>query len=338
MSCTVVTGAAGFLGSALVRALQSHDAADASLVLTDRALASAGADDAGATGDDTDARRATEPTLTNAAATRRQPGDITDPRLLEQLFAEPVTTVYHLAGIVSGAAEADYEGGRRVNLDATLALLERCRLQAARGGPVVRLVYASSIAVFGTPLPRRLDDDSAPAPTLSYGTHKRACELLIDDATRRGFVDGRALRLPGVVVRPPLSNGALSGFNSDVIREPLAGRGYVCPVTPEATIWITTLDDAIGNLRRLGAVDGTAIGPHRATTSPSLALSIATIVRALDRSTPGASGLVDYAAQEAIEAQFGRWPLDCAFDKGRALGLTFPASIDDVIRTHLENR
>lgn len=338
MERTLVTGAAGFLGSALVQALQSAGAADGALVLTDRAFASARSADAHATDGGGGVSKPSEQNLRVAGAPRRHPGDITDPRLLEQLFAEPVDTVYHLAGVVSGAAEADYEGGRRVNLDATQALLERCRLQAASGGPVVRLVYASSIAVFGTPLPSRLDDDSAPAPTLSYGTHKRACELLIDDATRRGFIDGRALRLSGVVVRPPLANGALSGFNSDVIREPLAGRHYVCPVSPDATIWITTLIDAIGNLRRLACIDGATIGPQRATTTPSLALSIGAVVAALDRFIPGASGLVAYAAQDAIEAQFGRWPLDRAFDKGRALGLTCATSIDDVIRTHLDIR
>ena len=156
----------------------------------------------------TDARRLATDDF--APAARRVASDVADRARLDRLFGEPVDTVFHLAGIVSGAAEADYELGKRVNLDATIALLERCRLQATNGGPVARLVYASSIAVFGTPLPARLDDATAPAPTLSYGAHKRACELLIDDCTRRRFIDGRALRLSGVVVRPPLPNGALS--------------------------------------------------------------------------------------------------------------------------------
>ncbi len=314
---TLVTGAAGYLGSALVRALSSEPGFDAdALLLTDRA----------------------PPVPAPSPGSHWEAGDIDDPALLDRLFTETVATVFHFAGIVSGAAEADYPAGKRVNLDATLALVERCRQQARQGGPVVRFVHASSIAVFGTPLPARIDDATAPAPTLSYGTHKRMCELLIDDCTRRGHLDGRALRLSGVVVRPPLDNGALSSFNSDLLREPLAGRPYVCPVGPEATIWISSMAHAIDNLIRLARLDGAAIGPLRATTMPSLAVSIADIVAAIRRVDASAAARIVYRPDPAIEAQFGRWPLDCAFDKGRALGLTTDASIDDVIRIHLETR
>jgi len=318
----VVTGAGGFIGQALVDALRDRvpvrDAVDRptherNLLLTDRV----------------------EPPRASGGS-RWLAGDIADTALHDTLFAEPVDAIFHLAGIVSGAAEADYPLGKRVNLDATIALLERCREQVAHGGPVPRFVYASSIAVFGTPLPARIDDATAPAPTLSYGAHKRACELLIDDCTRRGFIDGRALRLSGVVVRPPLANGALSGFNSDLIREPLAGRGYVCPVTPEATIWIVSLRHAIGNLIRLADAPAAALGPQRAITTPSLALSVAAIVAALEKADRGAASRIRFDPMPAIEAQFGRWPLDCAFDRGTGLGLTCDASIDDVIRTHLE--
>ena len=209
----LVTGADGFIGRALVHALRvGHD----------------------------------------VIATDRDDGDIADPAHLDRLFAAgPFDRVFHLAAIVSGAAEADFDAGRRVNLDATIGLLDRCRAQARRGGPVVRFVHASSIAVFGTPLPARIDDATEPKPSLSYGTHKRVAELLIDDATRRGELDGRALRLSGVVVRPALPNGALSAFNSDVIREPLAGRDYECPVGADATIWVTSRRAAVANLLHL---------------------------------------------------------------------------------------
>jgi nucleoside-diphosphate-sugar epimerase len=316
----LVTGACGFIGRALVDALAAKPEkigsvpGTLSLALTDRA----------------EAPKAAPPT---ASWTR---GEIDDPALLDRLFDRPVDVVFHLAGVVSGAAEADYALGKRVNLDATIALLERCRAQAGRGGPVVRFVYASSIAVFGTPLPARIDDTTAPEPTLSYGAHKRACELLIDDCTRRGFIDGRALRLSGVVVRPPLANGALSSFNSDLIREPLAGRGYVCPVSADATIWIVSLGRTIENLIRLARIDGAAVGPRRALTTPSLALSIADIVAAIGRADATAAARIRFDPQPAIEAQFGRWPLDCSFERGRAIGLTCDASIDDVIRMHRE--
>ncbi|MEP7057420.1 MAG: NAD-dependent epimerase/dehydratase family protein [Caldimonas sp.] len=332
----LVTGAAGFLGRALVRELVRAPAGaapagfDAStmpragataleLVLTDRATAS------------TDAAQS----LVAPAGMRRIAGDIADAALLDRLFAEPPDVVFHLAGIVSGAAEADYAAGKRVNLDATIALLERCRLQTERGGPTPRFVYASSIAVFGTPLPRRIDDATAPAPTLSYGTHKRACELLIDDCTRRGYIDGRALRLSGIVVRPPLDNGALSGFNSDLIREPLAGRDYLCPVSPEATIWIASLRHAIANLLRIARAE--TLSAQRALTMPSLAVSVAEIVAALAKIDRRAPDHIRYRPDPKLEAQFGRWPLDCRFDRGVALGLEADASIDELLRAHLES-
>jgi len=296
----LVTGAEGFIGSALVQALRKgHD-----VIATDRA-----------------------------------DGDIADPAHLDRIFEQegPFDIVFHLAAVVSGAAEADFEAGRRVNLDATIGLLDRCRAQARRGDAVVRFVHASSIAVFGTPLPARIDDATEPKPTLSYGTHKRVAELLIDDATRRGELDGRSLRLSGVVVRPPLANGALSAFNSDVVREPLAGRDYECPVGADATIWVTSRRATVANLVHLAQCDGAAIGTQRAVTAPALALSVGEIVAALGRVDAAAPARVRYRAQAAIEAQFGRWPQDCSFARAQSLGLVGEASIDALIRDHLES-
>ena len=294
----LVTGADGFIGRALVPALRvGHD----------------------------------------VIATDRHDGDIADPAHLDRLFEGPFDRVFHLAAIVSGAAEADFDAGRRVNLDATIGLLDRCRAQARRGGPVVRFVHASSIAVFGTPLPTRIDDATEAKPSLSYGTHKRVAELLIDDATRRGELDGRALRLSGVVVRPALPNGAHSAFNSDVIREPLAGREVECPVGADATIWVTSRRAAVANLLRLAACDGAAIGAQRAVTAPALAISVGEVVAALGRVDAAAPARVSYRPQAAIEAQFGRWPRDCAFARAHSLGLVGEASIDALIRDHLES-
>lgn len=293
----LVTGARGFIGRALVDALRpGHD-----VIATDR-------DDA----------------------------DIADPAHLDRLFTEPLDRVFHLAAVASGAAEADYDAGRRVNLDASIGLLDRCRAQARRGGAVVRFVHASSIAVFGTPMPARIDDATAPAPSLSYGTHKRIVELLIDDHTRRGELDGRSLRLAGVVVRPAGSgsSGARSAFNSDVIHEPLAGRDYVCPVGPDATVWLTSRRAAVANLMRLADVDGAAIGERRALTAPALAVSIGEIVAALGRVDVAAAARVRYAPQAEIEAQFGRWPRAASFTRADALGLVGEASIDALVREH----
>ncbi len=307
---TVVTGAAGFIGQRLCAALRGGNWQDGhELVATDLDAAAA------------------------PAGFECKPGDIADPSLIEALFDRPVQRIFHLAGIVSGRAEADFALGKRVNLDATLALLERCRLQAERGGPVVRFIYASSIAVFGTPLPERIDDATQPLPTLSYGTHKRAIELLIDDYSRRGFIDGRALRLSGALLRPPLANGALSAFNSDVIREPLAGHDYVCPVGPLATIWLTTLRSTLRNLLSLAELEPQALGAQRTVTAPALAARIGDIVAALGRVDPAAPARVTYQPQPALEAQFGRWPLKCSFERAQAPGLHVDATIDTLLHT-----
>lgn len=314
----LVTGAAGYLGQAVVQALAASaprrhggEPNAVELVLTDRIAGRS-------------------PPL--SVQTRWIAGDIADPSLQSRLFAAPVDRIIHLAGVVSGAAEADFALGKRVNLDATLALLEQCRAQAA-GERVARFVQASSIAVFGVPLPERIDDDTAPRPTLSYGAHKRACEVLIDDYSRRGFVDGRALRLSGVVVRPPLANGALSGFNSDLLREPLAGRDYVCPVGPEATLWLTSRRSTVANLLRMADLDGEALGPLRTVTAPALAVSVAEVVEALGRVDPAAPGRVRFDVQPALVPQFGRWPIDCAFDRALALGLATEPTLDALLAT-----
>ena len=293
----LVTGADGFIGRALVAALGRDHDHHHDIVATDR-------------GD----------------------GDIADPDHVERLFARPLDRIFHLAGLPSGAAEADFVAGRRVNLDAMTLLLRNCRRQAEGGGPVARLVYASSIAVFGTPLPSRIDDDTAAAPSLSYGTHKRVCELLVDDLSRRGDICGRSLRLPGVVVRPGLPNGALSAFNSDLVREPLSKRDYVCPVGPEATIWIASLATAVDNLLRLAEVDAERLGRRREVTMPALAVSVAEVVAAIGRIDPAAAARIAFRPDAAIEAQFGRWPRECRFARADALGLRRDASIDAIVR------
>ena len=313
MRRVLVTGAGGYIGRALTRALL---ATGDGLVLTDLALPEAPDD---------------------RQRPRRLIGDIADAALVERAFAEPVDLVFHLAGIVSGRAESDFALGKRVNLDATIGLLERCRRQAMTG-PVARFVYASSIAVFGAPLPARIDDATVPMPTLSYGAHKRACEVLLDDYTRRGFVDARAMRLAGVVVRPPVSNGALSGFNSDLIREPLAGRDYVCPAGPKAGIWIASLTATIGNLCRMAGLDGQALGRDRSVTAPALAVSVEEIVEAMGRADPQAPSRIRFDPQPALHAQFGGWPRNCSFERARALGLAVDASLDALIQGHLRDR
>ena len=315
----VVTGAAGFIGSTLVRALAAGgelaDARDGrvsinSLVAADRVLPE-----------------------TDASDSRIEAvcGDIGDPEFVSGLIDADTRVVFHLAGVMSGASEHDFALGMHVNLDGTRNVLEACR---ALPEPA-RLVQASSIGVFGTPLPSRIDDQTEPRPTMSYGAQKRACEILLEDYTRRGFVDGRALRLPGIVVRPRLPSGALSAFNSDLIREPLAGRAYTAPVGPEAVVWLLTVARCVGNLIHAALLPAEAFGSRRVINLPCVVAGIGEIVDAIGRAAGAqAAARVSYAPDPEAQAQFGCWPRE--FYPRRALELGFAAdeSVDAIIRGH----
>jgi D-erythronate 2-dehydrogenase len=304
---TIVTGAAGFLGRAVVRALRRSPETYGDVVAAD-STAAAGVD---------------------------RVGDIVDSAHQAALLDLKPTYIFHLAGLVSGRAEADFLAGKKVNLDAAFGLIERCRLQAVDGGPLVRFVYSSSIAVFGVPLAEGVNDDTAPAPCLSYGAHKRIVEVLVDDYSRRGFIDGRALRLSGVVVRPRQPNGALSAFNSDIFREPLSGRAYQCPLPADATIWVSSLTHAVRNLLAIGDVDAALLGLSRAVTAPALCVSLADIAAAVAQFDPAAAARLTFPGSfdANLRAQFGSWPLRASFDRAAALALTVDGNLDELIRT-----
>jgi len=317
----VVTGAAGFIGSRLARALAARaelsDAEDQAfpirrLVLADRVLPE---------------DYASDPRI---EAIR---GDIGDPAFVSGLIDADTRVVFHLAGVMSGAAEKDFALGMRVNLDGSRNVFDACR---ALPRPA-RLVYASSIAVFGAPLPPAIDDQTPQRPTLSYGAQKLACEILLEDYSRRGFVDGRALRPPGIVVRPRLPNGALSAFNSDLMREPLAGRAYTAPVGPEAVVWVMSVGRCVDNLIHAALLPAAAIRSRGALNLPCVVASIGEIVAAIGRAAgTDAARRVSYAPEAKLQAQFGGWPRD--FHPGRALELGFACdeSIDAIIRGHLD--
>ena len=299
----LVTGAAGFLGQALVAkhvAAQS-DAWD--VLLTDLA-----------------------PSHPSPAHARWVCGDVADPQLWDRLMDKPIDLVIHLAAIVSGRAEADPLLGRRANLLAPLEMLERCRLQHSATGIRARVVLSSSIAVYGTPLPLRMRDDHPIRPSLSYGAHKRMMEIALADASRRGEIDGRAIRLSGVVVRPPQPNGALSGFNSDMIRQPLTGHDYTCPVGPDACTWLTSLDVAVDQLWHAAQTSEerwTQALPkgERALTAPTWPVTMADLQKALGDIDAAAPQRLRFDANSPLHDQFGRWPQDVAFDQAAQLGM-----------------
>jgi len=317
----VVTGAAGYIGAALARALavrtELRDAQDRALairriVLADRVLP--------------------EPPASDTRIEAVQ-GDIGDPAFVSGLIDADTRVVFHLAGVMSGASEADFALGMRVNLDGTRNVFEACRALAKPA----RLVFSSSIGVFGTPLPARIDDETPQRPTLSYGAQKRACEILLEDYSRRGFLDGRALRLPGIVVRPRLPNGALSAFNSDLIREPLAGRAYAAPVGPEAVVWLMSAGRCVANLIHAALLPADAMGSARALNLPCVAASVGEIVAAIGRAAGAdAAARVTCAPDAKLQAQFGGWPRDFDATRALALGFTADASLDAIIHGHLD--
>jgi nucleoside-diphosphate-sugar epimerase len=301
----LVTGAAGFLGQALVAKhvapLAQSGACD--VLLTDLA-----------------------PSHPSPTHVRWVCGDVADPHLWDRLMDKPVDLVIHLAAIVSGRAEADPALGRIVNLIAPLEMLERCRLQQSTQGTRARVVLSSSIAVYGTPLPTRMRDDHPIRPSLSYGAHKRMIEIALTDASRRGEIDGRAIRLSGVVVRPPQPNGALSGFNSDMIRQPLSGNDYTCPVGPDACTWLTSLDVAIDQLWHAAQTSEArwtqALPPgERALTAPTWPVTMADLQQALGDIDAAAPQRLRFDAHSPLHDQFGRWPQDVAFDQAAQLGM-----------------
>ena len=318
----LITGAAGFVGHALAQALVAAAPPTLQWVLSD--TVQAGVTPAGAN-------------------VRWVGGDLADPALHRRLFEQPLHAVLHLAGLMSGRTEADVVLGERINLRAALDLLALCRAQQVQGGPRVRWVMTSSIAVYGTPLPERINDQTPARPTLSYGTHKRMLELMLDDMSRRGELDGRALRLSGVVPRPVMPNGALSGFNSDLIREPLSGRDYVCPVSPEATLWLLSLPAALDALQRVLWMDpqawrsvmgGTA---GCALNAPAWPLQVQTLVQAMTALDPQVPARLRHAPQNDVQAQFGAWPLQASFERAWRLGLpderqTFAGDVQAFVR------
>src|SRR5579862_8347099 len=204
-------------------------------------------------------------------------GDIADRETVRALIAPGTDAVFHLAAIVSGQAEADTDLGYRVNLDGTRAVLDACRAL----GSVPRVVFASSLAVYGGALPPSVGDDTALTPQSSYGTQKAIGELLVNDYSRKGFVDGRALRLPTVVVRPGLPNRAASTFASSIIREPLCGKDAVCPVSPDTVMALASPRRVVASLAHALDIPSEAIGQHRTLQLPGYSVAVGEMSEAL---------------------------------------------------------
>ena len=258
-------------------------------------------------------------------------GDVGDPELLARVFDSSTGdsstgSVFHLAAIVSAMAEADFELGMRINIDASRALLDACR----HAGHRPRFVFTSSVAVYGGELPPTIHDDTALRPQSSYGIQKAVVELLINDYTRRGFVDGRVLRMPTIVVRPGRPNAAASSFASGIIREPLNGEEAVCPVSPDTRLWLLSPEMAIQCLIAGHEIAGDSLGSNRCLNMPGLSVSVGEMVAALERRAgPQAASRIRWEIDPRIERIVASWP--GAWDTTRAHALDFRPMLPSMI-------
>ena len=313
----VITGGAGFLGQRLARQLLDRftlTGADGQareieqIVLLDRMRAGL-----------------SDPRL------RQIDGDVADPAVLAEAIGDGADAVFHLAAVVSGQAEAEFDLGMRVNVEAARLLLEACRATGSRP----RVVFTSSVAVYGAAGP--VTDDTALRPRSSYGAQKAIAELLLRDYSRKGFVDGRVLRLPTIVVRPGRPNQAASSFASGIIREPLNGEAAICPVSLETRLWLLSPRSAVAALITGHELPSAALGERRAINLPGLSVTVAEMIAALSRvAGPEFAGRIRFRPDETIARIVGSWPSAWDTSRAEALGFGGDDSFDAVIRAHIE--
>ena len=262
--------------------------------------------------------------------------DIADPSGARAAVAGRPDVIFHLAAVVSGEAEVDFEKGMHVNLDGSRALIEAIR--AVGEGYCPRLVFTSSIAVFGAPFPEAIGDDFHHTPLTSYGTQKAIVELLLADYSRRGFLDGVGIRLPTIVVRPGRPNKAASGFFSSIIREPLSGAEAVLPVEDSVMHWHASPRAGVGFLVHAAGVDREKLGPRVNLTMPGVCCTVAEQIAALRRiAGDKVAARIRREPDPLVIRIVAGWPR--RFDPRRALALGFQAeaSFDEIIRAHIED-
>ena len=263
--------------------------------------------------------------------------DFADAGAAGGLLADRPEVIFHLAAIVSGEAEAEFDKGYRINLDGTRYLIEAIR--HAGGGYKPRLVFTSSIAVFGAPFPEKIGDEFFHTPLTSYGTQKLICELLINDYTRKGMLEGISIRLPTICVRPGKPNKAASGFFSNIIREPLAGQEAVLPVSEDVRHWHATPKSAVGFLVHAATMDLGTVGARRNLSMPGLSATVGEQIAALKRvAGKNVVSRIKRVPDPAIISIVNGWPRNFATDRAAKLGFTTAEkTFDDIIRIHIED-
>jgi nucleoside-diphosphate-sugar epimerase len=262
-------------------------------------------------------------------------GDISDGAAVDALVDHRPDVIFHLAAIVSGEAESDFDKGYRVNLRGTQNLFDAV---VRRDDYVPRVVYASSIAVFGAPFPEAIDDDFHLTPLTSYGTQKAIGELLLADYTRKGLMDGIGMRLPTIVVRPGKPNLAASGFFSNIIREPLSGLPAVLPVSEDVMHWMASPRSAVGFCIQAAELDGETVGPRRNLTMPGLAITVGEMIAALAQVAGAKSAaLVERRIDDTIAGIVANWPRNFNAARAQSLGFSAEKTFEDIIYAHVED-
>jgi nucleoside-diphosphate-sugar epimerase len=316
----VITGGAGFLGSRLARAILARG------TLTD----SHG-----------DAREVRELVLVDVVPARFDErrvsvftGDLADPALIERVVTPETDAIFHLAAVVSGQAEAEFDVGMQVNVDATRALLERCR----RLAQPPKFVFTSSLAVFGGKLADPVPDNALLTPQTSYGSQKAIGELLVYDMTRKGYIDGRSLRLPTITVRPGKPNKAASSFASSIIREPLNGVDAPCPVAASTHIWVSSPRTVIENLLVGHEVSAARFTHTRSINVPGMCVGVGEMVDALRRVAGDAvADRVKWQPDPVIERIVATWPPRFAPALGPSLGMRADQEFEAIVRQYIED-
>jgi len=317
----LVIGAAGMVGRKLVAALV-RDGAVGGVPISGLTLADLNEPDPPVTG----------------MAVKCVATDLSRPGSAEALLADQPELIFHLAAIVSGEAEANFEKGYRINLDGTRLLFEAIRHAGEVQAYCPRVVFTSSIAVFGEPLPAVIGDSHEQTPLTSYGTQKAICELLLADYSRRGFFDGVGIRLPTIAVRPGKPNKAASGFFSGIIREPLSGQEAVLPVAESVRHWFASPRAAVGFLLHAAAMDTTLLGNQRNLTMPGLAATVGEQIAALERvAGRDAVALIKRVPDATIAGIVAGWPQAFAAERARGLGFVGESSFDEIILIHIED-
>jgi nucleoside-diphosphate-sugar epimerase len=318
----LITGGGGFVGDRLARALLARGSLAGQpiteLVLTDIAPA--------------------RPDLLNDARVEDRPGALLT--RTDALRGEAFDGVFHLASAVSGECEADFDLGLRSNIDSTRALLDAIRFNVNAGGKAPRLVFSSSVAVFGpdpaVPLPSVVADDTLPAPQTSYGTHKLICEHLVADYTRKGYIDGRAARLMTVTVRPGKPNGAASSFFSGIIREPLAGVESLCPVDASVSHPVSSPTRTVEGLIAVFEASREAFNGRTALNLPALNVRVADMLAALaEVAGPAVRERVRFVRDSAIAGIVANWPSGASSARAGKLGLTPHTNFAEIIRQYI---